>query len=55
MRVGPEIDQAVQRARRYIELRERLVEVDPEMCGVQVPTRGPREAVERRLSSALRV
>jgi uncharacterized protein (DUF433 family) len=31
--MGPEIEQAMQRARRYVELRERLVEVDPEMRG----------------------
>ncbi len=33
VRRGPEIEQAVQRARRYIELRERLVEVDPDVRG----------------------
>lgn len=33
VRMGPEIEQAVQRAWRYVELRERLVEVNPEVCG----------------------
>lgn len=42
VRMGPEIEQAVQRARRYIELRERLVEVDPEVCGGEPVIRGTR-------------
>lgn len=33
VRAGPEIEQAAARARRYIELRERLVEVDPDVRG----------------------
>jgi uncharacterized protein (DUF433 family) len=33
VRMGPEVEQAVQRARRYVELRERLVEVNPKMRG----------------------
>jgi uncharacterized protein (DUF433 family) len=33
VRMGPEVQDAVQRARRYVELREQLVEVDPDVCG----------------------
>ncbi len=33
VRMGPEVEQAVQRAQRYVELRERLVEVNPERRG----------------------
>jgi uncharacterized protein (DUF433 family) len=33
VRIGPEVEDAVQRARRYVELREQLVEVDPDVCG----------------------
>lgn len=53
VRVGPEIEQAVLRARRYIELRGRLVEVDPEVCGgepvikgTRVPVRGLARQIE---------
>jgi uncharacterized protein (DUF433 family) len=42
VRTGPEIEQAVQRARRYVELREQLVEIDPEVCGGEPVIRGTR-------------
>lgn len=45
VRVGPEIEQAVQRARRYIELRERLVAVDPEVRGGEPVIKGTRVPV----------
>lgn len=45
VRIGPEIEQAVQRARRYIELRERLVEVDPEVRGGEPVIKGTRVPV----------
>jgi uncharacterized protein (DUF433 family) len=45
MRVGPETEQAVQRARRYVELRERLVEVDPEVRGGEPVIKGTRVPV----------
>jgi uncharacterized protein (DUF433 family) len=50
VRMGPEIEQAMQRARRYIELREQLVEVDPERCGgvpVIAGTRMPLRSLAR--------
>jgi uncharacterized protein (DUF433 family) len=47
VRIGPEVEDAVQRARRYVDLRDRLVEVDPEVRGgapvikgTRVPIRG---------------
>ncbi len=53
VRMGPEIEQAVQRAQRYIELRGRLVEVDPQVCGgepvitgTRVPIRGLARQIE---------
>ncbi len=52
VRVGPEIEKAVQRARRYIELRERLVEVDPEVRGgepVIKVTRVPIRSLARQI------
>lgn len=52
MRIGPEVEQAVQRARRYIDLRGRLVEVDPEVCGgepVIKATRIPVRSLARQL------
>jgi uncharacterized protein (DUF433 family) len=33
VRMGSEVEQAVQRTRRYVELREWLVQVDPDVCG----------------------
>ena len=50
VRMGPEVEQAVQRARRYVELRERLVEVNPEVCGgepVITETRMPVRSLAR--------
>ncbi len=50
VRMGPEIEQAVQRARRYVELRERLVEVNPEVRGgtpVITETRMPVRSLAR--------
>lgn len=52
VRTGPEIEQAVQRARRYVELRERLVEIDPEVCGgepVITGTRVPIRSLARQI------
>jgi uncharacterized protein (DUF433 family) len=53
VRAGPGIEQAVQRARRYLQLRERLVEVDPDVCGGEpviresrVPIRGLARQIE---------
>jgi uncharacterized protein (DUF433 family) len=53
VRIGPEIEQAVQLARRYIDLRERLIEVDPQVCGgepvlagTRVPVRGLARQIE---------
>jgi uncharacterized protein (DUF433 family) len=53
VRMGPEIEQAVQLARRYIDLRERLIEVDPQVCGgepvlagTRVPVRGLARQIE---------
>lgn len=53
VRMGPEVEQAAQRAQRYIELRERLVEVDPQVCGgepvitgTRVPIRGLARQIE---------
>ena len=49
----PEVAEAAQRAQRYIELRERLVEVNPEVCGgepvdhgTRVPVRGLARQIE---------
>lgn len=50
VRIGPEIEQVVQHARRYVELRERFVEVDPEMRGgipVIAGTRMPVRSLAR--------
>ena len=50
VRMGPEVEQAVARARRYVELRERLVEVNPERCGgtpVITETRMPVRSLAR--------
>lgn len=50
VRMGPEVEQAVVRARRYVGLRERLVEVDPERCGgepVITETRMPVRSLAR--------
>lgn len=52
VRMEPEIEQAVQRARRYVELRERLVEVNPEVCGgepVITETRVPVRSLARQI------
>lgn len=53
VRMPPEIEQAVERALRYVELRERLVEINPEVCGGEpviaksrVPVRGLGEQIE---------
>jgi uncharacterized protein (DUF433 family) len=45
VRLGSEVERAVQRARRYVELRERLVEVDPEVCGGSPVIAGTRMPV----------
>lgn len=45
VRMGPEIEQTVQRARRYVELREQLVEVNPEVCGGEPVIRETRMPV----------
>jgi uncharacterized protein (DUF433 family) len=49
----PEVEEAVQRALRYVELRERLVEVNPEVRGGEpviaksrVPVRGLGRQIE---------
>jgi uncharacterized protein (DUF433 family) len=50
VRMGLEIEEVVRRARRYVELRERLVEVDPERCGgvpVIAGTRMPVRSLAR--------
>ncbi len=50
VRMGPEIAEAVRRAERYVELRERLVEVNPEVCGgepVITETRMPVRSLAR--------
>ncbi len=52
VRMGPEVEQAVQRAQRYVELRERLVEVNPEVRGgepVIAETRVPVRSLARRI------
>jgi uncharacterized protein (DUF433 family) len=53
VRMGPEVEQAVQRARRYVELREQLVEIDPDVRGGEpviresrVPIRGLARQIE---------
>lgn len=53
LRIGPEVEQAVRCAQRYVELRERLVEVDPEVrggvpviSGSRVPIRGLAMQIE---------
>lgn len=38
--VGPEVTAAVERARRYVTLRERLVEVNPLVCDGEPVIRG---------------
>jgi uncharacterized protein (DUF433 family) len=50
VRMGPEVEQAVARVQRYVELRERLVEVNPEVCGgepVITETRMPVRSLAR--------
>lgn len=50
VRMGPEIEQAMQRARHYVELRERLVEANPEVRGgvpVIAGTRMPVRSLAR--------
>jgi uncharacterized protein (DUF433 family) len=50
VRIGPEVEQAVARVQRYVELRERLVEVNPEVCGgepVITETRMPVRSLAR--------
>ena len=50
VRMSPEVTEAVQRAQRYVELRERLVEVNPERCGgtpVITETRMPVRSLAR--------
>ncbi len=52
VRIGPEVEQAVQRAQRYVELRERLVEVNPKVCGgepVVTETRVPVRSLARQI------
>ena len=52
VRMGPEAVQAVRRAERYVELRERLVEVNPEVCGgepVITETRVPVRSLARQI------
>lgn len=53
VRMPPEVEKAVQRARRYVDLRERLVEINPEVCGGEpviaksrVPVRGLGRQIE---------
>jgi uncharacterized protein (DUF433 family) len=53
VRIGTEVEEAVQRARRYVELRDRLVEVDPSVRGgapvirgTRVPIRGLARQIE---------
>lgn len=53
VRMKPEIREAVERAHRYVELRERLVEVNPEVRGgepvfkgTRVPVRGLARQIE---------
>jgi uncharacterized protein (DUF433 family) len=45
VRLGPEVEQAAARARRYLELRERLVEADPRVCGGEPVIKGTRVPV----------
>ncbi len=45
IRRGPQIEQAAGRARRYLELRERLVEADPRVCGGEPVIKGTRVPV----------
>lgn len=45
VRMGLEVEEAVRRARRYVELRERLVEIDPEVCGGEPVITGTRMPV----------
>jgi uncharacterized protein (DUF433 family) len=52
VRIGPEIAEAVRRAERYVQLRERLVEVNPEVRGgepVITETRVPVRSLARRI------
>jgi uncharacterized protein (DUF433 family) len=53
VRMPPEVEQGVQRALRYVELRERLVEINPAVCGGEpvivksrVPVRGLGRQIE---------
>lgn len=45
VRRGPEVEKAAARARRYLELRERLVEADPRVCGGEPVIKGTRVPV----------
>ncbi|MHB8695593.1 MAG: DUF433 domain-containing protein [Solirubrobacteraceae bacterium] len=45
VRIGPEVEEAVQRARRYVELRDQLVEVNPAVCGGEPVIKGTRVPV----------
>jgi len=50
VRMGPEVTEAVRLAERYVQLRERLVEVNPEVCGgepVITETRVPVRSIAR--------
>ncbi len=52
VRMSPEAVEAVRRAERYVELRERLVEVNPEVCGgepVITETRVPVRSLARQI------
>jgi uncharacterized protein (DUF433 family) len=53
VRTGAKVEEAVGRARRYVELRERLIEVDPDVRGgapvikgTRVPVRGLARQIE---------
>jgi uncharacterized protein (DUF433 family) len=45
VRIGPEVGEAVRQARRYVELRDQLVEVNPEVCGGVPVIKGTRVPV----------
>jgi uncharacterized protein (DUF433 family) len=50
VRMSPEVAEAVKRAERYVQLRERLIEVNPEVCGgepVITETRVPVRSLAR--------
>ena len=52
VRVAPEVAEAVNRAERYVQLRERLIEVNPEVRGgepVITETRVPVRSLARRI------